>query len=412
MLALLLASALAADVDLEPLFAEAWAQNPDVARARAEVTAAEGDFATTAVVLPNPTVESGVRTDVVFANEGELSFEVGLVQDLAWPGARWARKDGAERALAAARLRLALARLDVASRIETSAARWAAARDSLAAREEMLRLARALSEAGRRRLQAGAGTSLEATLSAADEASAEAAASAARSELKAAATELCAILGRDLCAPEPVSDWPALSPLPEKAPDIGARADVQSAAAERDAAGFRLDAAALDRLPQARLAAGYVLERTVLDSPVLPEPARDTDHLLGVALSITLPIWDWKTGEILRARSDKERAEAAHRATLLAVRRDVTTALARFEAATLAEGRLASVAKDVDQALADVERGYTAGALSLAEALATRDRLLRARIELFEAKRQKVDAHAAVLRAFADPALVGAQVTP
>ena len=49
---------------------------------------------------------------------------------------------------------------------------------------------------------------------------------------------------------------------------------------------------------------------------------------------------------------------------------------------------------------------------SLDEALTTRDRLLRTRLELVDAKRRQVEAHAAALVALANPRLVGIEVAP
>ena len=411
---LLLISAAAA-APLDALIAEAWTQSPDVARAAADVAAAEARVAQLSVVLPNPEVEAGVRSDIVFARQGELDAEVAVLQELAWPGARLARKDGAETSVRAARLRLALARLDVAARVEAGVGASAAAADTARVREEIATGARSLAEAARRRAEAGAAGAVEATLARADEALAEAALADAQASLAAELAALCALVARENCgALSSQVSWPALAALPVgiASADSAERVDVRAATLGVEAARRQVDGAELDRLPTARLGIGYGFDQSVLDSPFLPENVVDPDHVAGVTLAVTLPIWDWKTGEIALARAEAARADADLRGVQRAATASVSTALARFRAASTGAERLAATEADVTRALSDVQNAYVAGALGLDDALTTRDRLLRTRLELVDAKRRQVEAHAAALVALADPRLVGIEVAP
>jgi cobalt-zinc-cadmium efflux system outer membrane protein len=401
---------------LDSLVAEAWGTNADVARAQADVMAAEAAVTSLSVVLPNPELEGGVRSDVVFANQRELDAEVALVQQLAWPGARLARKDGAERALAAARLRLALARLDVAARVQAAVGALAAANETMRVRGDIAQGARSLAEAARRRKEAGAAGTVEATLARADEALTDAALADAEAAVAAALSSLCALVARDEHCERLTAqaEWPALATLPAPASTTaaasGARADVRAAALDVEAAERSVAGAELDRLPTARLGIGYGFDQSVLDAPLLPDDVVDPDHVAGVTLSVTLPIWDWKSGDIARARADAARSEAELRRVQRAAATSVSAALARLKAASTGAERLAAVEADVAQALDDVQKAYVAGALPLDEALATRDRLLRTRLELVESKRKKVEAHAAALTTLADPRVVGIEV--
>ncbi|MCC7075190.1 MAG: TolC family protein [Deltaproteobacteria bacterium] len=410
----LLVVSAAAAAPLDALIAEAWTQSPDVARAAADVAAAEAKVAQLSVVLPNPEVEAGVRSDIVFARQGELDAEVAVLQELAWPGARLARKDGAETSVRAARLRLALARLDVAARVEAGVGASAAAADNARVREEIATGARSLAEAARRRAEAGAAGALEATLARADEALAEAALADARAGLAAELAALCALVARDDCnALSTQVVWPALAALPVLgSSDSAVRVDVHAATLNLEAAQRQIDGAELDRLPTARIGIGYGFDQSVLDSPFLPQNVTDPDHVAGVTLAVTLPVWDWKTGEIALARAEAARADAELRGVRRAATASMSTALARFRAASTGAERLAATEADVTRALSDVQNAYVAGALGLDEALTTRDRLLRTRLELVDAKRRQVEAHAAALVALADPRLVGIEVAP
>ena len=81
---------------MDALIAEAWKQSPQVLRAQAEVEAAEAAIAGASVWLPNPEIESTFNTDAPFANQGEMDLDVGIVQELAWPGGRLATRAAGE----------------------------------------------------------------------------------------------------------------------------------------------------------------------------------------------------------------------------------------------------------------------------------------------------------------------------
>jgi cobalt-zinc-cadmium efflux system outer membrane protein len=414
--ALLLTGAAAAPGSLDALLAEAWANNPAVSFASAAVASAEGALAIDQVWLENPELEASGFSDFLFQNQGEAGFDVAIVQRLAWPGGRQARVDAAEQTLHATRLRLALARLAVAADVERAASARAAAQETLRIREDIAESARTLAEAAKKRVEAGAAGQLEATLAAVEAALAHAATRAASAEVEAAEGGLCVAIGRDDCRSS-VADasaapmWPALSPLPSSSL-LEKRVDVRASNADVAAAWREVDAARALRVPSARLGVGYAFDQSVQDAPFLPEDIVDPDHFVGVTLSVTLPVWDWRSGEVAQARARAARAEAERRAVGLRAEALVAGAFARFRAASDAEARLATLDPDVGVALADVERAYVEGGLSLEKALTTRDRLQRTRLELAAARRAKVDAHAAVLESLADPTVLGIEVTP
>lgn len=397
---------------LDQLVKEAWQASPEVTRAAADVAAAQASIERLSVLLPNPEVAGAARSDVLFTRQGELDLEIALVQELAWPGARLARKDGAERALGSARLKLALARLEVAARVEAGVGAVAAAVDAEKVRRDIAEGARSYADAARRKAAAGAAGLVEATLARADEALAEAALDDALAVLEAETASLCALLARDDCAAlaERVT-WPELAPLPPP-PEQAARADVRAAALDLEAARREVDGAERARIPSARLGLGYAFDQGVVDSPLLPGNVIDPDHLAGVTLAVSLPVWDWKTGEVARARAEATRADAELRAVRRAATSSVVSARARLRAAQASAERLTATEADVLRSLSDVQAAYVAGALALDEALTTRDRLLRSRLELVDAKRRHVEAHAAALLALAQPSALGIEVAP
>ena len=391
----------------EALLAQAWRENPAVARAAAEVALADAELTSQRVLLPNPELHGAATSDVVFANRGELALEVALVQELSWPGARWARIEAAQERVRAARLRLALARLQVAADLEGAAGALAAANETHAIMTQLADSARAFADAARRRAEAGAAGDVEATLALADEASVRAQLSASGAEKDAAVLDLCALVAREDCTGLHEGSWPSLAALPELAPSSLGRADVLAASAAQRAADHEVTAALLSRIPSVRAGLGYGFGNSVFDASALT----DQDQLLTVTLAVTLPVWDQQAGEVERARGESARAQADSREALLRAHTSVAAALSRLRSASEAEVLLHVVEPAVSKALVDVERAYVAGGLSLAEALAARDRLLRTRIEGVASKKRKVQAHAAALAALADPAVVGVEVT-
>lgn len=403
---------LLAGAPLDQLVQEGWQASPEVARAAADVAAAEASIQKLSVLLPNPEIEAAARSDALFARQGELDLEVALVQELAWPGARLARKGGAERMLDSARLKLALARLEVAARVEAGVGAVAAALDAEKIRRDIAEGARAFADAARRKVEAGAVGSVESTLARADEALAQAALDDAQAVLDTESSSLCALLARDDCAALAAQvAWPELPPLPVPT-ELAARADVRAAALDLEAARSVVDGAELERIPRARLGLGYAFAQGVVESPLLPDNVIDPDHLAGVSLAVPLPVWDWKAGEVAQARAEVARADADLRAVRRAATSSVVSARARLRAAQASAERLAATEAEVLRALSDVHAAYVAGALALGEALTTRDRLLRSRLELVDAKRRHVQAHAAALVALAQPGSVGIEVAP
>ena len=202
LLSSLTASAVAASATpMDALIDEAWKQSPHVLRAQADVEAAEASIAGASVWLPNPEVEGAFNTDAPFANQGEMDFDIAVVQELAWPGGRLANMAAGESSREAARARLAAARLSVAANVERALADVISARAGQETRADLLRVARGMADSAKRRLDAGNIGQLDATLVAADAASAESSVLFAQAEVSAAEAALCRVLGRTSCAP-------------------------------------------------------------------------------------------------------------------------------------------------------------------------------------------------------------------
>lgn len=393
--AALLAGALVAcgsAVQAEPItLAEALARaaesSPRVTHAKAQADAAEAR-ARQAGVSPNPELSLEVEN---FAGSGAFqglrSTETTLAvsQRLELGGKRGARVGvaSAERDFAFLTYKAALADLDrdirlAHAELRANEDRAVLARDNTAAAEELSRTAKILVEAGRdpplRQLRA------EATL-------AEARAEQARtfSELLIARRLLGTLIGSD--DPElsaTVGDETAPANLPPDTPTL----DEQLAVAQRSAAQARVRLARADAVPDVTASGG--VRRF--------EEANDTAFVAGI--SIALPFRDRNRGNIEAAQSESIAAESG----LLIAQRDANRA--RYDARMLlgaAEVRYEALAGpgigQAEEALRLARIGYNAGKFSLLELLDAQNALTTAKLNLIQARLDRANALAALIRA-------------
>lgn len=380
-------AALAEPVSLAQALVQGAEQSPRVSQAKAQADAAEAR-ARQAGVSPNPELSLEVEN---FAGSGAFrglrstETTLALSQRLELGGKRSARVAvaGAERDFAFLTYKAALADLDrdirlAHAELRANEDRAVLARDNTAAAEELSRTARILVEAGRdpplRQLRA------EATL-------AEARAEQARtfSELLIARRLLGTLIGSndpDLSATTDQEAAPA-----NVAPDTPTLNE-QLAIAERSAAQARVRLARAEAVPDVTASGG--VRRF--------EEAKDTAFVAGI--SIALPFRDRNRGNIEAAQSESIAAESG----LVIAQRDANRA--RYDARMLleaAEVRYEALAgpgiAQAEEALRLARIGYNAGKFSLLELLDAQHALTTARLNLIQARLDRANALAALIRA-------------
>ena len=361
--------------------------SPRVSQAKAQADAAEAR-ARQAGVSPNPELSLEVEN---FAGSGAFQglrsteTTLALSQRLELGGKRSARVGvaSAERDFAFLTYKAALADLDRDIRVahaelRASEDRAVLARDNTAAAEELSRTAKILVEAGRdpplRQLRA------EATL-------AEAKAEQARtfSELLIARRLLATLINSDdpdLSAMVSEEDAPA-----NPAPDVQTLNE-QLAIAQRSAAQARVRLARADGVPDVTASGGV---RRFGEG-------RETALVAGV--SIALPFRDRNRGNIEAAQSESIAADSG----LLIAQRDANRA--RYDARMLlgaAEVRYEALAgpgiAQAEEALRLARIGYNAGKFSLLELLDAQNALTTAKLNLIQARLDRANALAALIRA-------------
>lgn len=379
--------AFAEPVTLSDALARGQEVSPRVAKARAELKAAEGR-AIQAGVRPNPEVSVEVEN---FSGTGpyrtfrSTETTVSVAQPFELGGKRRARKEvaAAERDYAQIALRRAEADLayDIVvahAELRASEDRADLARKVLARAVELARIAETLVDVGR---------DPPLTKLRADALLAEAKAEDLRatSELLTARQRLALLIGSDdgeLSAS--VQDVPVPPALPANAQSL----DERLAAAERDAASARVRLAQAEGVPDITASGGV---RSFRES-------KDTAFL--VSVSIPLPVFNRNRGNIYAARAEGDAAEAQLAQTRL------DTRYSRREAELLlaaANERLTALSGaglfQANEAARVAEIGYQQGKFTLIELIDAREALTSANLKLIEAQLDRARAIAALGRA-------------
>ena len=363
---------------LEAALAEAFARSPALAAAAADVGEARGRLLAARTLPYNPDLEFGLA-DRAGPGGGSTDRGAALTQQLEIGGQRSKRMRVAELELASVEARFQRIRHLLAASVAIAFAEAVAAEDlaELAATEA--ELAREMLDITRRRFEAGAANQVDLNLAMASTARAERRGEVARAVAIEARSLLAEQAGLDPAAlPELAGPLalPAGGPAPLAALVEGAlqrRADLAALRQARQAAEARLRLAKAGRIPDLSVGAFY-------------EEEEGTDRIFGGGIGISLPLFNRNQGEIAEAKATLDRAAAESAAQELEVRREVFSALARYEAARtsaekLGEQMVGSLAESLDL----LERSFTAGKIGLSDLLVFRRELIGARQEHVEA---------------------------
>ena len=355
---------------------EAAARSPAIVAAEAEVAAAEARIVQ-AGYRDNPELSLEVEN---FAGTGELrgvrSLETTLAvnQRLDLGGRRSARLGSARAALDAQKLRLAIARADLALSVREQFARAVAAREKLIQANETVDRARELARVAGILVDAGRDPPLRALRARSALAQAQADREAAVADELAARSSLAALFG--VSAPvETVigktTDFPSQQVVP------GTSLEVRLADAERVAA----QATVREQLAERRLdpAVGVGVRHI-----------RETGDVgLVAGVSMPLRVFDNNRGNIDAARQNLAAADARRAGTLASTTARARNAIASVDAAQRrVEALEKSAVPEAAEALRLTELSYREGRSSLLEQLDAQNAYTASRTALTDARLQ------------------------
>lgn len=389
---------------LEDAWSQTRARSTRLRAAAAAVDAADADAAVAGRWLPDPQLQLSGATDALTTQEGENNVEVEVQQTLPWPMETWARQSGSQALVRAAQQDRALTELVAWRELTTAYVELVAAVETLEVRRSLLEVATKVSSAAGQRAAAGESAQIDASFAAVDVAAAESAVAAAESSVGAAGERLCQELGVMAC-PEFEVVWPTtLGAAPVTDEDIAdaveRRSDVQAAVERAAAARAHSDAAAWERLPAPTIAVVAVGERSELDAA--EGKILDDDALLGLRLSIPLPLFSFGQGTVAAAQAQQTRRDAELDAVRLQAFHATRVAVVGWQAAVRARASWEKVEPRLQESQRWLADGYVAGVVDLTTLLVGRDRLSRARVDALGARRAEalaaVDVFAALGR--------------
>lgn len=379
--------AFAEPVSLSDALARGRDVSPRIAKAKAELKAAEGR-AIQAGVRPNPTLSAEVENfsgTGPYRTFGQTETTVAVSQPFELGGKRRARKAvaAAEREFAQVALRTAEA--DVGYDIAISFAELRAAEDRAELARQVVARAVELARIAETLVDVGRDPPLTKLRADALLAEAEAERLRAEAQLLSARQRLALLIGSE--DPElsaAVQDLPAPPTLAAGAQSL----DERLAAAERDAAAARVRLAQAEGVPDITASGGV---RNFRES-------RDTAFIVGV--SIPLPVFNRNRGNIAAAQADGDAAEAQ------LAQAGLDTHLSRREAELMlaaANERVAALSGaglfQANEAARLAAIGYQQGKFTLIELIDAQEAQAGANLKRIEAERDRARALAVLGRA-------------
>lgn len=309
---------------------EAIAANRDLRTAYFAIDQARGRLVQ-AGLWPNPALEFSGSRDFAFSNEGEYATSTGFAQRFPVAGRIARAKDVARVDVA-----LALAEVRDASRRLIAAVKGAffalvALNEQIAARELLIDVDRRLVEVSEARAKRAEVSAIDVNTARVELERLALERKLLGAEARARSAELDRLLGRDPAAPLEVeeSGVPAAPPPLDslRAEALRRRPDLQQALLEADRARAERALAKAERWEDWTVGFSYDRDRTVIDGA----PAQPSDQLLGLRLSVPLPIWNANQGRIAEADARESQARSRASALELAIASELEAAHRRAE---------------------------------------------------------------------------------
>lgn len=362
---------------LEEALARARRESPALRRAAALLQAARADLVEARTYPHNPEIGiEGAERSAAGESSTDRGLELG--QEIEIRGQRGKRIRAAESALEAAENRYSRRTREVLAAVERAFASTLRNRELRDVARQDVELTRSLLSFEERRLETGAGTQIALNLARAAAGRAVRRLQAATAAWKTSRATLAETIGYDPAQPIRVS-----GELPSDPGSVPALEDLTRMALER-----RADlAAARQEVERARRRIELERSQASPDLGLGVFSAREEgSDIVGVRVSIGLPLFDRNQGGIANAEAARGRVEAESRSAELAASREVTTAYERYRAAAESVTALQDLVIDnLEESLGLLRQAVEAGELSATEVLLSRRELVEGRREQIEA---------------------------
>lgn len=377
-------------VALDALVAETLERNPELKFYEAEILAAKAGRKT-AGALGNPELSGGVGNKTVrsggFSAEG-VAWSVSVVQPFEWPGRLGLRKAIANRDIELAELGYARFKVALAGRVRTLAYGLFAAQEKAAAAREVAERFKALREVLVQRDPAGLTPLLETRVIEATELNAQRKATDATLAAQAALLELNQLRGvspdtRLVVSPAQLKFRPADGLGTLQALAHTNNFELRLRAVELAQQGFRVDLAKNERYPAISVGPSYASEQA----------GNERQGIIGVGVSLPLPLWNRNKGNIEAAVARQTQAEVSLNVTAREIERKVVEAALTYETKLreMAKWRPDSV-EHFREAAEVADRHYRLGAVPISTYVELQKQYLEAAESLLDTKKDALEA--------------------
>lgn len=374
---------------VEAIVAEALEKNPELKFYEAELSAAAAGRRS-AGALANPEMNASIGRKTVrtagLSEEG-VAWSVSLMQPFEWPGRLGLRKAIANRDLELARLGIAQFRTALAGRVRSLAHELVVAQQRAAASRAVAGRLNELRDTLVARDPAGLTPLLETRVIEASFVKAEHAAAEAEHDVEHLSIELNYWRGQSPIAPARVAvSSPQFPPPPALEEAYAAAAtnnfDLRLRIVELEQQGFKVALARNERFPS--FAVGPAISE---------ERAGGRERIIGLAVSLPLPLWQNNRAKVDTAEARRVQAEAALESARRRLERDVADYRHKYEHAL---GVLAKLRPDAiphfQEAAELADRHYRLGAVPLATYVELQRQYVEAVEALLDARKEAVEA--------------------
>jgi cobalt-zinc-cadmium efflux system outer membrane protein len=393
------------ELTVDELVARALADNPEMRAVRLEVEAAEGRLRQ-AGLRPNPTFDLGGQKAI----SPDSNLSVGVTVPLDLNGRKEGRVGVAEREVDLKRAQVRDRERRLRAEVRVKAGELLAAQRNLTVTEDLLRVNRQGLGLIGERVRRGATPPLEESLLQVEVNRLDASQKLLVGRVDVLAAQLKALAGvepdallalrGELVAP-PLAVDRALAAREA----LAGRGDLQAARAEAAMASAQISKEQAEGRWDASINVGYQRQDTGfalngLTSSGALRPIQDVFHYFGGGVSITLPVRNQNQGNIAAARATASAAERRVDAAALAVRQEVQSAFAQYEAAARSLQVYERGVRDTARQNLDVVRQtYQLGRVSVLDVIAEQRRFIEVEMGYTEALKQVYDAAVEVQRA-------------
>jgi outer membrane protein, heavy metal efflux system len=374
---------------LDALVAEALEKNPELKFYEAEIAAAKGGRKT-AGYWPNPEVSGGVGNKTVrgggLSAEG-VAWSATVLQPFEWPGRIGLRKAIANRDIELAELGYARFRVALAARMRVLGYTLFAAQERAAAAREVADRFKALREVLVQREPAGLTPQLEFRVIEAGELTSQRTASLAALATQSALLELNQLRG------QPPGTVLSVAPTDLAFRPLDATGTLLTLARTNN---FELRLRAVELAQQGlgvALAKNERFPALSVGPSISEERAGDRERIIGVGISLPLPLWNRNQGNIQTAEARQTQAETSLYVTQRDTERQVLQAALNYETKLreMSRWRPDSV-QHFKEAAELADRHYRLGSVPIATYVELQSKYLEAVESLLDTKQEALEA--------------------